>query len=157
MIHSLEKAAQTLDCVDPIRADTEVKLNTIHSKDPLMLSISSLYTSDIIPTLVDSGSSHCFIDSAFVLGHDLPVSDVALKKLRLFDGTYSTIIMQETDLPAKFPSGEPYLLGFWSLCWIHPAPPFLDTTGLPTTPCWLTGLSAVSPYELLFKTLLFRC
>jgi hypothetical protein len=90
MIHSPEKAARTLGCIDPICADAEVGLNVIHSEDSLMLSLSSLYTPDIIPTLVDSGSSHCFIDSAFVLGHDLLVADVAPKKLHLFDGTCGT-------------------------------------------------------------------
>jgi hypothetical protein len=70
MIRSPENAARTLGCVDPIRADAEVRLNVIHSEDSLMLSLSSLYTPDIIPTLVDSGSSHCFIDSAFVQSPD---------------------------------------------------------------------------------------
>ena len=51
---------------------------------------------------------------------------------------------------------KPYLLGFWSLHWICPAPLSLDTTGLPTTTCWLTGLQAVSHSELLFKTLPFH-
>ena len=51
---------------------------------------------------------------------------------------------------------KPYPLGFWSLRWIRPAPPSLDTTGLPTTTRWLTGLQAVSHSKLLFKTLLFR-
>ena len=94
MIRSPEKAAWTLDCVDPIRADSEVRLNTICSKDSLMLSLSSLYTPDMIPTLIDSGSSHCFIDSSFVLGHELPVSNVTPKCLRLFDGTYGATITQ---------------------------------------------------------------
>jgi hypothetical protein len=47
-----------------------------------------------------------------VLGHELPVSNVAPKKLRLFDGTYGTIITQETDLPVKFPSGETLSIRF---------------------------------------------
>ena len=51
---------------------------------------------------------------------------------------------------------KPYLLGFWSLRWIRPAPLSLDTTGLPTTTRWLTGLQAVSLSELLFTTLPFR-
>ena len=112
MIHSPEKAARTLDCVDPIHADSKVRLHAICSKDSLMLSLSSLYTLDIIPTLIDSGSSHCFIDSSFVLGHELPVSDVTPKCLHLFDGTYGTTIKQETDLPVKFPSRETLSIRF---------------------------------------------
>ena len=157
MIHSPEKAAQTLDCVNPIRADAEVRLNTIHSQDSLMLSLSSLYTPDIIPTLVDSGSSHCFIDTALylVMNHRSPMS---LQK------SYTCLMEPTVPSSHKKPTYQsnshlekPYLLGFWSLCWIRPAPPFLDTTGLPTTTRWLTGLQVVSPSKLLFKTLLFRC
>ena len=112
MIRSPENAAWILDYVDPIHADSEVRLNMICLKDSLMLSLSSLYTLDLIPTFVDSGSSHCFIDSAFVLGHELPVSDVTPKRLHLFDGTYGTTITQETDLPVKFPSGETLSIRF---------------------------------------------
>ena len=75
-------------------------------------SLSSLYTPDLIPTLIDSGSSHCFINSSYVLGHELPVSDVTPKRLRLFDGTFGTTITQEADLPVRFPSGETLSIRF---------------------------------------------
>jgi len=57
-------------------------------------------------TLIDSGSSHCFIDSRFVTKHNIPTYSVPLLQLCLFDGTSNSVIMQGVDLSIHFSTSE---------------------------------------------------
>ena len=66
-----------------------------------------------IRTLVDSRSTHCFLDSAFAHGHSLPTTPTLPVELRLFDGTSNNIISEIVSLPVKFPSGECMTLNFY--------------------------------------------
>ena len=66
-----------------------------------------------IRTLVDSRSTHCFLDSAFAHGHFLPTTPTLPVELRLFDGTSNNIISEIVSLPVKFPSGECMTLNFY--------------------------------------------
>ena len=66
-----------------------------------------------IRTLVDSGSTHCFLDSAFAHGHSLPTTPTLPVELRLFDGTLNNIISEIVSLPVKFPSSECMTLDFY--------------------------------------------
>ena len=63
--------------------------------------------------LVDSGSTHCFLDSAFARGHFLPTTPTLAVELCLFDGTLNNIISEVVSLPVKFPSGECMTLDFY--------------------------------------------
>jgi hypothetical protein len=64
-------------------------------------------------TLIDSGSSHCFLDSLFVPSHKITTTTILLIGLRLFDGTCNSIITQIAELPIKFPTGEEFTLTFY--------------------------------------------
>ena len=66
-----------------------------------------------IRTLVDSGSTHCFLDSAFAHGHSLPTTPTLPMELRLFDGISNNIISEVVLLPVKFPSSECMTLDFY--------------------------------------------
>jgi len=66
-----------------------------------------------IQTLVDSGSMHCFLDSAFACGHSLPTIPTLPVELHLFDGTSNNIISELVSLPVKFPSSECMTLDFY--------------------------------------------
>ena len=66
-----------------------------------------------IPALVDSGSTHCFVDSEFVRNYDLPALSVPPIDLRLFDGTSNSVITQSVTLPVKFPSDESITFDFY--------------------------------------------
>ena len=66
-----------------------------------------------IRTLVDSGSTHCFLDSAFACGHSLSTTPTPPVELHLFDGTSNNIISEVVSLPVKFPSGECMTLDFY--------------------------------------------
>jgi len=58
------------------------------------------------PVLVDSGSTHCFIDLSFANMNTLSCYLVSPIVLHLFDGTTTTIITEAADLPIHFPSGD---------------------------------------------------
>ena len=72
---SLSDAAWTEGCVDPDRAITEVHLNASARFEPdaLFLSVLTSLLSDsiIFKALVDSGSTHCFVDPRFISKHKL--------------------------------------------------------------------------------------
>ena len=63
-------------------------------------------SSEPFRALVDSGSTHCFVDSNFAKLHDLPTKSVPPIPLRLFDGSSTSRISATMDLPVRFPSGE---------------------------------------------------
>ncbi|KAG6326036.1 hypothetical protein ID866_13053 [Astraeus odoratus] len=70
-----------------------------------MPSISLLsYNTPVFPALVDSSSTHCFIDRKFALELSVPTYSVSLISLQLFDGTSSFMITQAVDLSVSFPS-----------------------------------------------------
>jgi len=54
--------------------------------------------------LVDSGSTPCFVDTKYALGHTLSTYPVTPIVLRLFDGTSNFVITQAVDLSVKFPA-----------------------------------------------------
>jgi len=72
------------------------------SSDSFILNLS--YSKIPIKTLLDSGATHCFINSSFVSDHRLPVCTLPQPlRLRLFDGSYSTDpITYEVTIPILF-------------------------------------------------------
>ena len=63
--------------------------------------------------LVDSGSTHCFLDSTFACGHSLPTTSTPPVELHLFDGTSNNIISEVVLLSVKFPSSGGMTLDFY--------------------------------------------
>jgi len=63
--------------------------------------------------LVDSRSTHSFLDSAFAHGHSLPTTPTPPVELHLFDRTSNNIIFEVVSLPVKFPSSECMTLDFY--------------------------------------------
>ena len=101
---SSQDSAQTRGCVELICATTSsIRLNTSALFNPNSLCIplvSSLvcaldYLQSIpIWMLVDSGSTHCFLDSAFAHEYSLPTTPTPPVELHLFDGTSNNIISE---------------------------------------------------------------
>jgi len=54
--------------------------------------------------LVDSSSTHCFVDTKYALGHTLSTYSIPPITLWLFDGTSNFVITQAVDLSVKFPA-----------------------------------------------------
>src|SRR5882724_1376465 len=94
-----------MGCVDPNRAITEVRLNAAAPFEPdaLFLSVTTslILNSVIFKALLDSGSSHCFVDPHFISKHKLITYSVPPIRLRLFDGTSNHTITQAIDIPLQ--------------------------------------------------------
>ena len=63
--------------------------------------------------MVDSGSTHCFIDLQFTTQHSLPVHTIDPVTLQLFDGTSNFVITQAIDLSIVFPTGDITPMNFY--------------------------------------------
>ena len=89
-----------------------LQLNTSTLSDPnsLCIPVTSPHISKNsipFPVLINSGSSHCFIDPKFTSQYLLSLTSIPPIKLKLIDGTVSDSIINHTlELPVKFPSGE---------------------------------------------------
>jgi len=72
------------------------------SKDSFLLNLS--YSNIPIKALLDSGATHCFLDSSLVSDHRFPVRTLPQPlRLRLFDGSFSADpIVYEVTLPIRF-------------------------------------------------------
>src|SRR3979490_2312014 len=93
----------------------------------LRLNVSSLsnlnsltlqLTSELIPNkhismLIDSGSTHCFLDSVFASNNQLQTYDITPIPLRLFDRSTNSVIRKAIDLPVSFPKGEKHSVTFF--------------------------------------------
>jgi len=102
-----------------------------------------------IRTLVDSGSTHCFLDSAFAHGHSFPTTPTPPVELHLFDGTSNNIISEVVSLPVKFPcmTLDFYVTLLDSCCslvlghsWLTRYNPLID---------WVSGSISFRPPSLL--------
>ena len=75
----------------------------------------SLPSSENISTsgLVDSGSSHCFIDPEFVEKHSIPSYQIPPVILRLLDGSVGAVITQAADIRICFSTNDILTLKFY--------------------------------------------
>ena len=94
----------------------EPRLNASALYNPNSLTIS--VTSDHIPntlihTLIDSGSTHCFLDTSITSKHNLCTYNINLIPLQLFDGTTNSIIRSAIDLLVCFPLGDKHSVIFY--------------------------------------------
>src|ERR1700734_2756614 len=110
MESSLSDSAWTEGCVDPDRAIREVRLNASapFKPDALFLSVITSLLSDsvIFKALVDSGSTHCFVDPRFISKHKLITYSVPPIRLYLFDGSSNHTITQAIYIPLEIFPGH---------------------------------------------------
>ncbi|KAG6326235.1 hypothetical protein ID866_12854, partial [Astraeus odoratus] len=87
--------------------ETPAKTSTLPNPDSLkpVVYIPDYNISDVI-TLLDSGSSHCFIDPAFIKKHNVIVEEISPIPLHLFNGTCNSFIIQLAHFSVCFPSGN---------------------------------------------------
>ncbi|KAF7776762.1 hypothetical protein Agabi119p4_5155 [Agaricus bisporus var. burnettii] len=105
------------DRVDNLCAPESIRLNASALSDPSSLRIP-LSSPDFpslseFSALLDSGSTHCFIQGSLVRKHGIPTFPVPPVKLHLFDGTSNSFISEIAKLPVLFPTGESMTLSFY--------------------------------------------
>ena len=97
--------AQPGSHVEPKSALTKLHLNVSALSDPYCVSLLPLNISDV-SCLLDSGSTHCFIDSSFIKKHKITTNPIPLILLFLLDGSSSSSISSTIDLRLAFTLGE---------------------------------------------------
>ena len=101
---------------------SSIRLNVSTLSDPHSLFVS--LTSSLIlgqdhlnkilfQALVDSESTHCFVDSKFVDTHHLKTSVTPSVALRLFDGSSNSTIPEIANLPIIFSTSDCMNLDFY--------------------------------------------
>ena len=109
-------SAPTEDCVKLTSAPTEPRLNAsaLYSPNSLTISVTSnLFPNNLIHTLIDSSSTHCFLDTSVTSKHNLRTYNINPIPLQLFDGTTNSIIRSAIDLPVCFPLGDEHSITFY--------------------------------------------
>ena len=108
--------AQIGSCIDSNCAIPMVCLNAATFDDldslVLLLTLLSIPSSTPAPALIDSGSSHCFIDSSFVAWFNVATQNISPLCLHLLDGSDAHIISRSVEMPMVFPCGEQFTLEF---------------------------------------------
>jgi hypothetical protein len=93
----------------------EVRLNAAALTNP-----DSLHTPISLPShsvsssgLVDSGSSHCFVDPSFISSHSIPSYEISPVILRLLDGSVGSVITRAADISILFSTNDMIHLKFY--------------------------------------------
>ena len=99
-----------------------IQLNVFVLSDPhlLFVSLTSLLILGqdhldkiMFQVLVDSRSTHCFVDSKFVDTYYLKISAIPLVVLHLFDGLSNSTISETANLLINFPTSDCMNLDFY--------------------------------------------
>src|SRR5260370_13457350 len=95
-----------------------IRLNsTSLSPNSFLLSLTSASVSEHahpFVALLDSGSSHCFVDELFAKKNKLSLSNLpSTIPLRLFDGSTRNSVSHKTTIPLTFSTGETHRMEFY--------------------------------------------
>src|SRR6266481_7950848 len=95
-----------------------IRLNsTSLSPNSFLLSLTSATISKHarpFVALLDSGSSHCFIDKVFAKKNKLALSKLpSIIPLQLFDGSAQNSVSHKTNIPLTFSTGETHQTEFY--------------------------------------------
>src|SRR6266436_4854291 len=105
-------------CPEKGSAAPVIQLNsTSLSPNSFLLSLTSASVSEHacpFVALLDSGSSHCFVDELFAKKNKLSLSKLlSTIPLQLFDGTTQNSISHKTTIPLTFSTSETHQMEFY--------------------------------------------
>ena len=109
IVNSPQNLAKSESCIDSRCAHKEAQLNvsTLSDANSLTPLVTLLpYPLPQLHTLVDSGSTYCFLNLQFTNQHPLPIHTIDPITLWLFDGILNFVITQTMDLSIVFPTGD---------------------------------------------------
>src|SRR5437016_8305291 len=84
--------------------DMRLNASALTNPDSLRITVSSDIIKNIsfFLALIDSGSTHCFIDTTFASELQLPLDAVSPPiPLHLFDGTSNSMVTHAVDIPIR--------------------------------------------------------
>ena len=116
-LSSPSDSAQTKGCVDTTCAPQSIlylNASILYRPDSLYVNLTS--PEDLtfnFRALVDSGSTHSFVDTMFVSAHGLRTDSVTPIALKLFDGTSNSTITKSCTIPVRFPCGTSQAVTFY--------------------------------------------
>ena len=85
--------------------DACLNVSALSDPNALIPLVSILpYNLENICTLVDSGSTHCFVDLQFAHQNKFTTHTISPVTLQLFDGSLNFVITQAVDLSIMFPA-----------------------------------------------------
>ena len=102
--------------IDSVHTQLEVKLNanSIPSSTSLILNITSKSFSHVSEkALVDSSSTHCFLDHSLIQKFKIPTRSISPIPLKLFNGRTSSMITEAVELPIHFSSNNLFSVDFY--------------------------------------------
>ena len=108
--------AQKVDCMETPCAEDTAYLCAVKSPIPnsFFVHVSILHFPDLsFNSLLDCGSSHCFLDKHFAHSNYFPITQISPMKLQLLDGSLARTITHASKISIKFPCGT--LLQIWFL------------------------------------------
>src|ERR1700720_3390499 len=91
---TMEKSTERCDVSTPFQSDT------------LFLPVKTPTITTIFKALVDSGSTHCFVNPRFIANNKLITYAVPPIPLKLIDGTINNIITKAIELPIRITAGH---------------------------------------------------
>ena len=90
-------------------------MSALSDPNSLCVPLSSSLIPNIsdFSTLINSGSTHCFVDTEFVNFHNLPIYPISPIELKSFDSTSNSIITRSLELPVLFPTSDSMTINFY--------------------------------------------
>ncbi|CAA7260800.1 unnamed protein product [Cyclocybe aegerita] len=107
------KSRTAKDCSHDVPKEVRLNATALSNPDSLMLPVTLHSPLTVLATgLVDSGSTHCFINTTFISTNSFPTYDIPPLALCLLDGTVNSWITQAVDVPIRYPTGDILFLTF---------------------------------------------
>ena len=96
-----------MDCRDPCAEEIAVlsAITTPQTKAVFISLLSVHFPNLYFSSMIDSGSSHCFLNEYYARSNHFPIFSVPRMRRSLIDGSTPSFITRATLVPVRFPCG----------------------------------------------------